>query len=709
MPPTASLSPPAPAEESAAQALLSAEERAAVFADCLERTPHVLGLFRFPDFQAVYLNPAGQRCLVQQGNAAAVPLSLLSIVGISNADRFQREVLPQIHVLGAWSGQLCLRDAFGTEIRSIVSLLASRESPPNGSRVLCLHAVFGTAPSRTGAEPILSDEDMLHALLETVPDSIYFKDKASRFLRLSRAQSLKFGLGDPRDAIGKTDFDFFAIEHATSAFQAEQEILKSGAPLVDFEEKEMFDNGRVGWVSTTKMPLRNRDGLVIGTFGISHDITARKRTEEALREGESRFRSIFEGANDAILLLSGDQLVDCNHRAVEMFERGKEELTHLRPDQISPALQPDGRESPVAAKAFLAQALAQGWCRFEWAHCRKSGQEFPADVLLSAFLNGGKQMVQATVRDITERKQVETQRREYETRLLLAQKLESVGRLAAGVAHEINTPTQYVSDNARFLLSAFSQLTQILASHRVLIDAVAAGSSHAAAITAVRESETENELDYLLAEIPRTLEQSLDGLNRIGRIVSSLKEFSHPGGTEKSAADLNRSIETAVAVSRHEWKYVAEAATELDPELPAVPCVLDEFNQTILNLITNAAHAVGAANTVTGRKMGRIVIRSRREGDWAVIEVEDNGIGIPPEIQSRIFEPFFTTKGIGEGTGQGLSIVRNVIVKGHGGKVDFLTTPGQGTTFRISLPIKHVVEPTTAALPAPTPAPAASS
>jgi signal transduction histidine kinase len=195
------------------------------------------------------------------------------------------------------------------------------------------------------------------------------------------------------------------------------------------------------------------------------------------------------------------------------------------------------------------------------------------------------------------------------------------------------------------------------------------------------------EVDYHLTEIPRTLAQSLEGLGRIARIVRSLKEFSHPQNADRTLADLNHAIETAVAVSRHEWKYVADVVTDFDPQLPAVPCVVDAFNQVMLNLVINAAHAIGTVLKEKGGTKGTITIRTRHEGAAAVIEVQDTGTGIAPEHHRRIFEPFFTTKEVGKGTGQGLAIVHTVIVKQHGGELNFTTELGKGTIFRLSLPL----------------------
>jgi signal transduction histidine kinase len=183
------------------------------------------------------------------------------------------------------------------------------------------------------------------------------------------------------------------------------------------------------------------------------------------------------------------------------------------------------------------------------------------------------------------------------------------------------------------------------------------------------------------------LQQNLDGLARVSRIVGSLKEFSHPNSPERASVDLNRAIETAVMVCRHEWKYVADVVTELDPELPPVPCMLDEINQVVLNLVVNAAHTIGDALKARAEKRGTITIRTKREGRFATVEVSDTGMGIAPELRSRMFEPFFTTKEVGRGTGQGLAIVHAVITKHHQGTIDFTSDVGRGTTFRLRLPL----------------------
>ena len=198
------------------------------------------------------------------------------------------------------------------------------------------------------------------------------------------------------------------------------------------------------------------------------------------------------------------------------------------------------------------------------------------------------------------------------------------------------------------------------------------------------------DLDYLLDEIPRSLNQTLDGVRRVAKIVQAMKEFSHPGGDEKAPIDINHAIDTTLTVARNEWKYVAEVKTEFDRSLPLVPCLAGEFNQVILNLVTNAAHAISDKNGNSGQMLGQITIRTRREENWAEVQIEDTGCGVPESNRSRVFELFFTTKEVGRGTGQGLALAHTIIVKKHGGQIWFQSEEGRGTTFFVRLPLGKV-------------------
>ena len=195
------------------------------------------------------------------------------------------------------------------------------------------------------------------------------------------------------------------------------------------------------------------------------------------------------------------------------------------------------------------------------------------------------------------------------------------------------------------------------------------------------------DVEYLLTDITQAIQQSLQGIERIATIVRAMKEFSHPGNTNKVETDLNHAIKTTVAVARNEWKYVADITFELDPELPRVPCLPGEFNQVVLNLIINAAHAIADVVSRGEKKKGTITVSTRQDGDWVEVRVRDTSIGIPEAIRTKIFDPFFTTKEVGKGTGQGLAIVYSVIVDKHQGKIAVETREGHGTTFILRLPL----------------------
>ncbi len=342
-----------------------------------------------------------------------------------------------------------------------------------------------------------------------------------------------------------------------------------------------------------------------------------------------------------------------------------------------------------------------GWVLFENVFlvraCRTSRAEMREMALRRARLEEAKRSVEDEVhartrelrRMIDELRQAEEERVRLNQELVHAQKLEAVGQLAAGIAHEINTPTQYVGDNARFLQESFESLAVVLEAAQNVADAAELSGTlpdHAVRLRAVLE---EADTEYLVEEIPRAIGQSIEGIERVSKIVQAMKEFSHPGVAGTTEVDLNHAIESTVTVATNEWKYVATIETELDPDLPSVPCIPHELNQVVLNLIVNAAHAIADVVGDGSCGKGRITIRTRRDGEQVEIRVADTGAGIPAEIRSRVFDPFFTTKPVGKGTGQGLAIAHNVVVQKHGGTLTLESEVGQGATFVIRLPLER--------------------
>jgi signal transduction histidine kinase len=258
-------------------------------------------------------------------------------------------------------------------------------------------------------------------------------------------------------------------------------------------------------------------------------------------------------------------------------------------------------------------------------------------------------------------------RQAVEVELGLARKLEAVGRLASGIAHEINTPIQYISDSAHFLGSACDEMLSVIASAEQPMDTNLAP-----------------DLPFLLDEVPHAIERIMEGTERVATIVRAMKEFAHPDATEKVPADLNRAIETTLLIARSEYKYVATVQLHCG-EIPAVVCNVGELSQAFLNLIVNSAHALADAGR--DAETGRIIVRTALRDGRADLQFEDNGCGIAQEIIDKIYEPFFTTKEVGRGSGQGLAIARSIVVDKHAGRMSVASTPGVGTCFTLSLPV----------------------
>ncbi|MBT3637209.1 MAG: hypothetical protein HN531_09730 [Opitutae bacterium] len=289
---------------------------------------------------------------------------------------------------------------------------------------------------------------------------------------------------------------------------------------------------------------------------------------------------------------------------------------------------------------------------------------------LQGLIFGLEETVESRTKALKEKTiqlQTEMQQRiELETQLVHAQKMEAVGQLASGIAHEINSPSQFANDNILFLKDAVEGFI--------------------AEIDKTDKAPDEKEILFLKENAPQAVEQAEEGIGRITTIVKSMKNFAYrDANSEKKPNDLNQAIRSTSVVATNEWKYHAEMQLNLDETLPMVPCNIGEINQVVLNLIVNGAHAI--RDRFQENQKGTLIVGSKHypDANCVVISITDNGGGIPEEVQGRIFEPFFTTKDVGVGTGQGLAIAHNVIVKSHGGQIWFESKQGEGTTFHIKL------------------------
>lgn len=411
----------------------------------------------------------------------------------------------------------------------------------------------------------------------------------------------------------------------------------------------------------------------------------RRRMEEALRESQERIRAITESLFEGVLVTDGDGFVVFSNLSADS-QLGDEQTPRIAGRFVDSIFSlRDGERLLRFAEGPFHRVVETGhpWRDDDAAFELRSGRTLVVGYACSALVEDGiRKGIIISFRDIQSLKRAQQD-------ALQASKLASVGQLAAGVAHEINTPIQYIGDNLRFLGDSLDTLLQVIGRYHDFVDQQCFPDDLASK-KELKEFLVESDLDYLLAEMPQAVSQSLDGVGQVARIVLAMKEFSHPGEREKISVDLNKAIENTVAVSRSEWKHVAELEVKLAADLPQVRCLPGEMNQVFLNLIVNAAHAIQARHSL---QKGLITVATRWYGDFVDILVTDDGIGMSESIKERIFDPFFTTKVVGKGTGQGLAICRDVVVTKHAGKISVDTQEGEGSTFTIRLPINGVMPP----------------
>lgn len=536
------------------------------------------------------------------------------------------------------------------------------------------------------AEVALEDsQQRFAALFENSPDIVALTDLNGKVLDINRVA----GGCRKEDVLGAGFADFLTGEQRDRFEEARRLVLETGTRQ-GYEAAIPNPEGQTTHWFNRISPIESRGEIRHLVINCT-DVTDKVLRQKALQESESRFRTIAENSADAILLLDPQGIcLYANQAAHALLEYAPSELVTTPFQKLIAA-----DERQPACDLFHG-LLDKGRTFEETQLIRRDGTCVQVDINAVVLPNG---TVYASCRDITRRKQAELERQRFEAELRHAQKLEAVGRLAAGIAHEINTPIQFVGDNMSFLGDAFGELTTVLAACKNLLAVVEAGDAPHQAAKALAQAIREADPDFLLEEVPCAISQSLEGVDRVAKIVRAMKEFSYRDSEQLADSDINAAIQSTITISRNEWKYVADLEAELDPTLPMVPCVLGELNQVVLNLIVNAAHAIAEVvangdSRTPSDKRGKITIRTTHDADYAQISIEDTGAGIPPRIAERVFDPFFTTKEVGTGSGQGLTIARKVVVEKHKGQLTFCSEPGAGTTFTIRLPLRQDGHPT---------------
>lgn len=401
------------------------------------------------------------------------------------------------------------------------------------------------------------------------------------------------------------------------------------------------------------------------------------KAEQALRLSEKEFQTILEDIKVGFYRTNEKgQIIMANPVAVKML--GYDSIKEA--EGLSMV---DLYKEPKDRDKLFEMLFQDGRVTAYEVEMKKKDGSYIAVLVNAHIRNNGKEEfigVQGTVLDITGRKKMETEK-------IHSQKLQSIGQLAAGIAHEINTPIQYVGDNINFLADAFHDLLKFSKACSAFIPKLKTGPIEPAYLEMLASSREDTDLEFLEQEVPLAINQAIEGVDRVSKIVRSMKEFSHPGGKNSVLTDINRALDNTVTVAANEWKYVADLTCDLDPSLPLVLCNPGELNQVFLNMIINAGHAIADVVGHTPEDKGKIHISTKCKDNWVQIRIRDTGAGIPENIRAHIFDPFFTTKKVGKGTGQGLAISQNVIVEKHKGKIELETIPNHGTTFIISLPV----------------------
>lgn len=424
-------------------------------------------------------------------------------------------------------------------------------------------------------------------------------------------------------------------------------------------------------LSVRLSPAHDAMGRYLGSILVLRDVTA--------QEQEKRLSAAVRHANESIVITDANGIIQYVNPAFERVTGySAEEAVGQHTRMMNSGIQ----SAEFYAALWSTIKAGQVWSG-RFSNKKKDGGIIVQDATISPILDecGVVMNFVAVNKDVTEQIALETRARQ-------GQKLEAIGQLAAGIAHEINTPVQFVSDNTDFLRRAFSGLVTALGACDRLL---AAAKQEGVCSEAVAETEAalkKAKVKFLAQQVPSAIDQSLEGLTRVAGIVAAMKEFSHPSQGVKQAVDLRAAIETTVTVARNEWKYVAEVVTNFDPALPAVPCLRDEMSQVVLNIIVNAAHSISDVTDGGREGKGTITISTTRDGEWAELRISDTGTGIPATVLDKIFDPFFTTKDVGKGTGQGLAIAHSIVVDKHGGTIEILSEVGKGATFVVRLPLR---------------------
>jgi two-component system, NtrC family, sensor kinase len=515
-----------------------------------------------------------------------------------------------------------------------------------------------------------------------------------------------FGYGDSRELVGRSIPTLYVPEIQEDVSTNYLSWIAGEEPGFEVERTAIRKDGKRFdvHVNIKKVPLQ-QDWAEIAFYT---DITERKRHEEELAKYHEHLEDLVKELTAVQGLLATEKevlsitLMSIGDGVIVTDKNGLVTLFNHSAEQITGYSQTEALEMSLQTVFQLRDSnsleAVQDPIRMlkDMEKAQKTDASYRSPVIVTR--SGKKILVTGSISTLRSARdeafghvivfQDITEKHELESQTILSQKMEAIGQLAAGIAHEINTPIQYIGDNLKFLSKAFDRYAQMLTIYHQSLEEHLGTLVEPGDLAQLKEIEQQKRIAHYAAEVPNAIEEALGGTERVRKIVLAMREFSHPSEKGKKMADINHGIETTIAISRNEWKYYADMQTDLEPDLPLVNCQIDEINQVILNIIVNASQAIQEKIVPGSEQKELIAISTCHDPKRVLITIRDTGPGIPDPVRARIFDPFFTTKGAGKGTGQGLSLAHNIIVNKHHGKISVDTEVGRGTVFSIELPLE---------------------
>lgn len=573
-----------------------------------------------------------------------------------------------------WNGELRNRKKNGEFFWNRASIFAIKNSAGKTTHYI------GLEEDITEQKRVEEERSRFTSVIDEAPESIAILHADGSIMYVNHAFEKISGVASGR-AIGHYYEALARKLYANRDYHIPWDLVQAGESRTETIAYH-GDDGGLRLMDQSISSIRSQSGEIINYVVFNRDVTEERELEIRARWSDERLRLSIDGMVDGLTLWDASVAPDgsvvqdfvcseANPAALRMLGRERQTVLGRSVQELAAG------QTDYDLHDVFRQVHDKGQpAIIEHAHFLRDESKVVLTISVWAIGTG----VACHMHDVTQRLDLETQLRQ-------AQKLEAVGSLAAGIAHEINTPIQFVGDNIRFLADSFSGLMNVLDHRRECREKMVPLLGEHEELQQLRDLDKQVDIDYLKTEIPLAVEQSLEGVSRVSTIVRAMKDFSHPDEREMVLADVNQMLDTTLTVARNEIKYVADVTKDFAPDLPAVECFRNDLNQVFLNLLVNAAHAIGDFSGAEEQGRGTITVATRRDGDEVVVSITDTGGGIPEGIRDRIFDHFFTTKAVGKGTGQGLSIARSIVVEKHKGAITFDSEIGKGTTFHIHLPI----------------------